>query len=866
MDKSTKNDFQDTNRQTVIALNTQLSSKRRRTDWANSCTEMFCKTDCFPSSASTLQMTADQASTDDCGNIEDEEPYGTAVTVNLIANLSASHARDASMSSPEGAPLTDELPLDAEFVKLCQHLQNNAGGELAKTNTSPDSCTNTSNHSDCKLWRESLEDSPPVGCNLSIGNGLEERHVVSGDRELQVLNCSWKTWHPAENDQEEEITPSKEEGSAENSFVSYIYYSDKNFEDSNIEDSNNLADAVKIKTKKGEKDNDNDKGLSGNIILCAAQCAEGSIVPYDVASVGKLATENGGIEDDVLCRVKGERAAGEMIAKAGRKDTDHPAETLLPAGISQEHAGGDNDAGRLSVIDPAICGETDSESGGTRCYSQSRTDANLVPSLEVRQMETPLTLGSDIMPSISKHRGEIHECKDEKGSPCPPYTAPLVRPNSADRKQNQTGKGFGACCSAEQHLAEDKGTLVNMPKVQTQSGCFPVISNETLGDDTQVQLACDYKESQVNVMEKLSSNIPTCQHAELLNPKDQVQGLGRYDEYGNKLAYTHEKYNTVWVSDHMYCAVCPLIEEAIEDNSSSRLEAEVNSQKSVPQEVLQSPNTGSGEALDVSVNEMSKGTSESQSVSQPEGGCQSICFSNCCLTEETVPADYLTSADAVVPGELTPSLNTRVDPMAPNGTDRSSLLSAELDSLERIQFSLNDDCSRGDSACTVLSTDSVEDDGMTNKQEVLPQKEEQKIKQREEMQHQNTSPAHSPEKSHSNPSEDQDLTQPGAPARRLAGRPTVCSSPLSCFSLLDVQDDLDTEASDLNQLPTTEMKKQFDMVLTELSLYFEISMNEFTNDKCKEITEASKGKTSDCSDAKLSSPGLKPQRDELLGK
>lgn len=891
MDKSTKNVFQDTSEQTVRELHSQLFPKRRRTDWANSCTEMFCKTVCCPSSASTLQMTANLTSTDKCGIIVDEEPCATAVIVNLIANLSTSHARDAPMGAPEGCPLallTDELPLDAEFVKLCQHLQDNTGGELAETHTSPDSCTNTSNHSDCKLWRDSFEDNPPRGCNLSSRNGLEGRQVVSGVSEIQVLNCSGKTWHPAESFQGKDKhifreIPSKEEVSAENSFLAYIHHTDKNVFYSNIKDSKNLADGVKNErdelelqifkngnvTSCEEKGTANAKGLNRSTIHRAAQCAEGSIVTYVVASAGKMATENVGIEDDVLCWAKGEHAAGEMIAEAGRKDTDHPAETSLPAGIGHEHAVGDNDAGRFSVIDPAICRETDRESEGTHCYSESCTDANLVSSLKVHRMEAPPAFGSDIMSRLQKHRGEIQECKDEKDNPCRPYKAPLVCFISADRKQDKTGEESGGCCSLEHHLANDKETVEHLPKVRTQSGCFPVISNEakTPGDDTQVELVCEYTGSQVNVTEKHSFNIPTCQHPEALNPMDKVQRLGQYDEHGE---YDN---NTEWRSDHMYCAVCPLNEETIEDNSNSHLKTKVNSKTSLIQEVVQSPNMAPKKPQDVCVGEMSKGTSESQAVGRPEVGRQSVCFSDCRLTEEPVTVDYLTSGDALVPSELTPSLNTRDDPTARNDTDRSPPLSGELESFERIQLLLNNDCSWHDSSCTI-HFNSIGDVVMTNEWEVTSQKEEQKSKQGEEKQHQNTSTTNRSEKCDYSPNEDQDLTKPVAPACIQTDSPTACSLSGSWFSLLDVLDDLDPQASDLNHLPKFEMKRQFDMVLKELNLYFDISINDSKNYKCqesfpeqlKDLTETTKRKISCCSNEKLSSRDLKHQRDALLGK
>lgn len=903
MDETTKDGFKHTSPQTVRELNSHLSPKRRRTDWANSCTETFHKTVCCPSSVSTLRITADLVRTDKCRVIEDEEPYGTAVIVDLIASLSASHARDAPTSPPEGCPpplLTEEQLLDAEFVELCQHLCDDAGGELAESHTSPDRSTDASNHSDCKLRRESLEDSPPVGCNLPPRNGHEGRQVVSSVSDVQASNCSWNTWPPAEHEEMfqkqdkhifREIILSRngeEVEEVETSSVSCSHYSDKNLFYPNIEDipSGNFTEGVKNEGDKLElqisgngdvapcetKGSANGNGVSRNTIHCAAQYAKGSTVSYDVASAGKIATESVGLKADVLCGAEGERAAGEMIAKAGRKEADHPAETPPPAGISQEHAGGDNDAGRFSVIDPAIWRETDRESGGTRCYSESRTVADLFPSVKVCEMETPPALGSDITPRLWNHRGEVQEYKDEKNSPWLPHTASLACPNSKDRKEDQTVEESSACCSSELPAV----AVEHLLKVQTQSGCFPVSSDElkTQEDDAQVKIVCEDEGTQVNVMEKLNSE----EHGELPSPMDVDQILGQFGRYGNKSVHINEGHNTEWGFDHTYSTAFPLIEEIAEDNGDSSVDAEVNTQASmIPEDVHGSPNRATEKPQD----KMSNSTSESLPVGRPERESEPICFFDCRLTEETATVEYLMSGDAVVPSELTPSLKTRNDPAAQNGTDGLSPLSVELDYFQRIQLSLDDDGCSSDSTRSMLFTTSVGDAETANKQGVTPEKEQQKGEKGEEkVQHQTTNKANGFPKSDSSHNEVRDLTKPGAPALKQAGSQTTCTSSASWYSPVDVQDDLDPQAtissrpaSDSNHLPKFEMKKQFDMVLKELNLYFAISMSDFTSAECKEssperptdVTEATEEKTLGCKDEELSGRKLKHQGDTLLG-
>lgn len=893
MDETTKDGFKHTSPQTVRVLTSHLSPKRRRTDWANSCTETFHKTVCGPSSASTLLITADLVRTDKCRVIEDEEPYGTAVIVDLIANLSASHARDAPPSSPEGCPpplLTEEQLQDAEFVELCQHLCDDAGGELAESQTLPDRSTDASNHSDCKLRRESLEDSHPAARNLPPRNGHEgQRQVVSSVSDVQASKCSWNTWRPAEHEEmkmkmRRYIVLSRNEEEVENSSVPCSHSSDKNLFYPNIEDipSGNFAEGVKNEGDKLElqicgngdvapcetKGGANGNGVSRNTIRCAAQCAKGSTVSYDVASAGKIATESVGLKADVLCGAEGERAAGEMIAKAGRKEADHPAETPPPAGISQEHAGGDNDAGRFSVIDPAIWRETDRESGGTRCYSESRTVADLFPSVKVCETETPPALGADITPRPWNHRGEVQECKEEKDSPWPPHTAPLACPNSNDRKEDKT---------VEESSSELPAVAVeHLLKVQTHSGCFPVSSDElkTQEDDAQVKIVCDDEGTQANVTEKLSSE----EHDESPSPMDLDQILGQFGQYGNNSVHINEGHDTEWVFDHTYSTAFPLIEEIAEDNGDSSVDGEVNTLASMmPEDVHGSPNRATEKPQD----KMSNGTSDSLPVGPPERESESICFFDCRLTEETVAVECVTSGDAVVPSESTPSLKTRNDPATQNGTDGSSLLSVQLDCFQRIQLSLGDDGCSGDSSRSVLFTTSIGDAETANEQEVIPEKEQQEGEKGEEkVQHQTTDTANWFPKSDSSRNEVRDLTKPGAPALKQAGSQTTCSFSASWSPPVDVQDDLDPRAtissrpaSDSNHLPKFEMKKQFDMVLRELNLYFAISMSDFTSAGCKEspserpkdATEATGEKTLGCEDEELSGRKLKHQGDTLLG-
>lgn len=86
-----------------------------------------------------------------------------------------------------------------------------------------------------------------------------------------------------------------------------------------------------------------------------------------------------------------------------------------------------------------------------------------------------------------------------------------------------------------------------------------------------------------------------------------------------------------------------------------------------------------------------------------------------------------------------------------------------------------------------------------------------------------------------------------------------------------VSTESDRPASDVHDCPKFEMKEQFDTVLKELTLYFEISMSEFASDnrasspeQCRDITDPVGGDPSDCKEH-LSSPELGRHRDKSSG-
>lgn len=997
--------------------------------------ETFQKNTGSPSSISTLQMNADLICPAELGDNEDEKPCeqeDTKLIVTPITNLTTSHSDGAHTRSSKASFITaercllllvkDEQPLVTECDKLSSYLLDDAGGALAESHTSQDASADTSSHPDCKRLGESLEDKPPGGCNLPAGNGQEGRQVQnvsqiqaftrnssdeevrcqSGSTHEEILNdtglCNtWSQSAEAEesNQKRDEqgfseiilLGKEKEEG---NTPISYSDYADTQSFYPNAEPSGNLAEGVKNEEEKLElqicenedvavcetKGQFNNNGLSKNTNHCAAECAEGSIVSYNVVSARNIAIENVSLKADVFCGAKGEHAAGKMIAKARSETADHTAETPMPARISQELAEGDNDVGPFSVIDPAIWSETDREAGETRCNSESTTGAELSPSVKVCEMEMPLPPCSDVRPSEEvsfpdqtwqfNHRSRTQQCKDEKEDLCQSYTAPQACSITTNGTHNKTANE-GSCLwksspssrpklpPAEDGRQEGLETVGHRLKEQDQSGCFPVSLKHLKTQEVehlQIEIARMEGGTELKEREEVSSDehgksqysVDLDERLLQQNEKHEdgtkittggcINGwtAGELSKYGNNLTRIDEGNNLECLSDHAYSAVIPVdgmegitAENETKDEASVGKETEANSEILVISEdghQQQSPKKRemTEASPDDCISEwtegnMSNSANKSTLVSQHEQGNKLSYFSDYQHKAETfmvenkddlLASTFPATSDAVVPGphELTPSQNASNNPSALNCSDRFSPVPSAFtfydralggfDTFERIQLSLDDDDDDDGSlsnsplltslAGQLLKTPqrqlyhSTPEAKSANKHEVVPEEEEEEVERLE---------CHTENMASGFLSSDYSCNE--VPNFISAGDITALrwpqqqpNSESACSSSESVQDDLNPQssesnspASDLNDSPKFEMKKQFDVVLKELNLYFDISMSDFASDgkegeesspeQCSDVTEAVEDKTSSCKD-QLSSPDLRHHGDTSSGK
>lgn len=1004
----------------------------------------FQKTTDFPSSTSTFQKNVVLVCTAE--DTEDEKPHEqqTELILNPITELTSSHTDDAHIGSSKACFFTDER----RFLLLVENEQStvtesdkfssypvyDAGGVLAESHTSEDAsaAADTSSHPDCKHLGESLEDEPPGGYSLPTGNDEDGRQVLNGVSHIHafthnssnaVVRC-WSdctmlhdtvfcnTWSKASEVKEtnqrrdehgfcENILFSKERKGGISPIWSSDYADMKSFYSNPEEDpSGNLAEGEKNVEKLlelqifenenvaacdgGTKGQVDENGSSKNSIPSAAECAEGSIVSYDVVLARNIATENVSLEADDFCGAKEEHAAGKMIAKARTETVDHTTETPMPARISQGPAEGDNDTGPFSVIDPAIWSETDREAEETRCNSESTAGAELSPSVKVSKMEMSLPLCSDVGPlqevsannqtRLFNYQSRTQQCKDEKEDLCQSYTDPQACSITINETHNKTDNERSChrksspssspkLPPAGDRRQESHNTVGHQLKEQHQSSRFPLSPDhvktpeveylqtktarmsgateikerqETTGFEVQRKAdehgksenSVDLEERRLQQNEKHKDDITEISTGDCNNGRSE----GAISTYDNELTHIEEELenNFECLSDHCYSAVIPIMEGKTEENERKEEASVVQGNSEIlvtSEDGHQQQHQHKGDMTEASGDCISEWTEGNMSkcgnklslVGQHDQGNNLNCFSDYQLKAETFMVenkdDLLAftlpaTSDAVVPGphELICTQNADNSPTALKCSDRFSPVPSAFtvcdhvlaggDTFEKIQLSLDDDDDDAGLSNSPLLTSlpgqllktphlqlfhSIPK-AESNKHEEVPEEEgegefEEEVERFE---------CHSENMANGFLSSDYGCNKlpnflSAADVTALGWLEQQPNSESGCNSSECVQDDLNPQSmssavSSESNSPAWavtdstkfEMKKQFDMVMKELNLYFDISMNDFTCDSrasspelCSNGAEALKDDTSNCK--RLSSPELGCNRDTPSG-
>ncbi|XP_059213208.1 uncharacterized protein LOC131991718 isoform X2 [Centropristis striata] len=984
---------------------TVTNNHRGRFDFSERLT--FWKTTGSSSPTSTLQEDTGLVCTAEHGDTKDEKPHkqppdADLIIVTPITMLTTSNTDDVHTGSSEVCLVRverrfkllvrDEQPPFTESDNLSSYLKNDAGGALAESHTSKDASADMSSHPDCKRLGKSLKDEPPGGCSLHDGNDKDGRQVQNSVSQIQVFTLSFSdeevicqsdcTSEDAQHDtgfcdklsQSAEVEESnqtgdgfsenilfskeKEEG---NSRISSTDYADSKSFYSNPEEqpSGNYVESVKNEEKilelqicenenvavcDGEtKGQFNENGMSKNSIPSAAECAEGSVVSYDVVLARNIATESVRLEADDFYEAKGEHAAGTMIAKARSETADHTTETLMPARISQGPAGGDNDASPFSVIDPAIWSETDREATEKRCSSESSAGVELFSLVKVCEMETPLSLYADerlsreVSAPNQTGQSTTQQCKNEEEDLRQSYTEPQACSVTISETHNNKTGDQGSChwksrpssspCRpakpppAGNERQESHDTMGHELKEQDQSSCFPVSSHhlKTQGVEyLQDEIARMNAATEIKEIEGVLTQRNNSEHEKPENRLDlegkQLQQNEKHEEDRTKMPAIEGKIidccnvltqidegwrnNLECLSDHPYSAAISTIESKTDEEErkeEARVETDVHGNPELLVESEEDHWQQSQQRGDMTEEYICKRTEGNMSNKLTRASPHKqenvlSCFSEYQHRSETFMVEneddllaftFPPTSDAVVPGphELVHSQNADNNPTPLDCNDRFSPVPSAVtfsdcapggfDTFERIQLSPDDDDAVLSNSPLLISlpeqlktpqqqlSHSAPEAESSEHEEVPEEEEVGRFESRTENMAEGFSGSYTSCNELANFIPEVDVITPRWPEQHPNCESSYNSSevfqddlnPQSMSS--SVSSKSDSPASDEDHSPKFEMKKQFDMVLKELNLFFQISISDLASDtrasypeQYSDLTEALEGDTS----------------------
>ncbi|KAM8831945.1 uncharacterized protein AB9W97_003298 isoform 2-T2 [Spinachia spinachia] len=853
----------------------------------------FWKSIGSPSSTSIWQETAGLVCVAESGDMEDEKTpeqlQDARFIVNPITGLTTSHtgSSDVSLNSVERRfklLVRDEQPPIAPTDKLSSNGLEDQDRAIAENCTLIGGSADTPSHPDSKLRGKALEDEAQG--NNKAGALVQNR--ASQIRGLQVSsrdqsgciseNSLRDTWGQSsvagESNQEcqepgfRETILLSDEKEEDNSLISFSNADTYSFF-SNPQPSANLAqicECVAICYPK-TKDQVNENAMSINSIPSAALCAEGSIVSYGVVSVRNIAIERVSLDADDFCGAKGEWAAGKMIAQANSKTSDHTTGTPVPAQIHQGPAEGDNDVSPFTIIEPAIWSETGGEVKEKGCNSGSAAaGVQLLLSVKACNLETPLPLCSDVRLSQevltlsqngkSDYQSLTQQRKDGKEVLWQSFTEPQACSINTYGTHNYSGSD-GSC-----HWKTSPSSRPAKPppagKEPDQSGCFHFSPDQmktkeveySQAEISRTDEATEIKESrpltgfeeeimtgeqQENIQDleqkRLQQNKKHAEEATETSTGNSIrdQAEGKTSIYEDKLTHVDEslKNKLEFLFDHPYNAVNLTTEETAsekerKEESSVVAERDTYSYSEIVVEWEQNE-----DMTEEGISECAEG--------HVSRSAHNLTLGSCCEQEHVLSC-------------VSAFQHKRDDPLTLTAFPFNGRMLGGVDTFKRIQLSRDSD-EDGLNTSPLLTRLP----GQLHEHEEVPREEEKE-----------TSGCHTENSTmgfsgiYSMCNEVHNCISPAvediAPVR--PERPANCektnNSP-ECF-----EEDLTTQSvtssgpsnsegpgSDADDSLKFEKKELFDKVLTELNLFFGISISDFTRDsgassseQCVHVTEA----------------------------
>ncbi|KAM3602402.1 uncharacterized protein V6R79_003260 [Siganus canaliculatus] len=523
-----------------------------------------------------------------------------------------------------------------------------------------------------------------------------------------------------------------------------------------------------------------------------------------------------------------------MIAEAR---SDH---TML-ARISQEPAI-DNDADPFSVIDPTIWSETDREVEEERCDTRSSAGAELSPSVEACETKTPLPLPRDIGPSLHEdsapnqtlqlnQQSGAQQCENEKDDSCQSSAEkPQACSAVADRTHNDDGCLWKSIPSSSPELPpagpgrqESHDTAGCQFKVHNQSDSFPISVDLTKTREveySQTEIARKDRTAEMRQGQDATSFVGEVEaHGKSENLADLKERLWQENETqkedvseistgvcidswaageGNRLTHFDEELgnNFQGLCDHSNTTVTPTMDEKTEENAPENGPQTGHVTAASPDDCISKWTEG----------DMIKSDNRFSPVREHSVACKDVAFS------------FSAASDAVVPAscELIP-LQTAA---ALNCADSFSLVPSAFSCC---------DCALGGQP---LETHQWQ---LHHLMPDAERNEEEEV-ERSECDSDNVVNVFLSSDDSSDelkPAQEEDLNP----------HSVSFSSP----------------ASDVDHSSEFKMKQQFNVVLKELKLYFNISMSEFSPEQSSDVPEAQEEATN-CKE-QTSSPHPRLYRD-----
>ncbi|XP_061741958.1 uncharacterized protein LOC133542120 [Nerophis ophidion] len=304
-----------------------------------------------------------------------EQAQDTEINVSPAAEVTTTHT-----ASPNENHFLHSKQYDSQVQLL-------SGSETFKD------CTGEmSSRIEWQRHEKSLEDKPPGDCSAPSKNGISIHKEVecqsdfSRDDSVASLSIQRESNHMDDKHNFADNIVQMEEKENEKRDKSQLFDLTRDEDIPVIL----LEDKSKVKIYGGpavcDRETNNDNGRSA--LSSSVECTEGSLISYDSAAAKNIAIQTGSTDD--IGWAKGE--LGELTAEAQGKIVDHTPENHISVRFCRECAEGDNDAHPLSVIDPAVSGETVREAEGNHFNSGSSASEVLPPSVKVCELEIPLAL------------------------------------------------------------------------------------------------------------------------------------------------------------------------------------------------------------------------------------------------------------------------------------------------------------------------------------------------------------------------------------------------------------------------------------------------------------------------------------------